>query len=61
MFSVNCRHCLLRGTFFAHRFPIELDVRYKTLSQRAERVEGIGKTLNISSSGVLFTSESELA
>ncbi len=35
-------------------------MRYKTLSQRAGLVEGIGKTLNISSSGVLFTSESEL-
>ncbi len=44
----------------SRRFPLELEVRYKTLSQRAELVEGTGKTLNISSSGVLFTSESEL-
>jgi hypothetical protein len=42
------------------RFPIEREVRYKTLSQRAEVVQGIGKTLNISSSGVLFTSDHEL-
>ncbi len=42
------------------RFPIGLEVCYKTLSQRPEPLEGVGKTLNISSSGVLFTSEYEL-
>ena len=42
------------------RFPIERDVRYKTLNQRSEVLAGNGKTLNISSSGVLFTSEHEL-
>jgi hypothetical protein len=42
------------------RFPIEREVRYKTLSQRTEVVQGSGKTLNISSSGVLFTADHEL-
>jgi hypothetical protein len=42
------------------RFPIEREVRYKTLSQRSEVVQGAGKTLNISSSGVLFTADHEL-
>ena len=42
------------------RFPIERELRYKTLNQRAEILAGNGKTLNISSSGVLFTSEHEL-
>jgi hypothetical protein len=42
------------------RFPIEREARYKTLSQRGEMLIGSGKTLNISSSGVLFTSEHEL-
>jgi hypothetical protein len=42
------------------RFPIERELRYKTLSQRAETVNGVGKTLNISSSGVLFTSVHDL-
>jgi PilZ domain len=42
------------------RFPIEREVRYKTLNQRAEVVSGIGKTLNISSSGVLFTADHDL-
>jgi PilZ domain len=41
------------------RFPIERELRYKTLNQRAEALGGNGKTLNISSSGVLFTSEHE--
>lgn len=42
------------------RFPIEREVRYKTLSQRSEILSGIGRTLNISSSGVLFTADHEL-
>jgi len=42
------------------RFPIEREVRYKTLNQRAETLVGNGKTLNISSSGVLFTSDHDL-
>jgi PilZ domain-containing protein len=42
------------------RFPIEREVRYKTLNQRAEILVGNGKTLNISSSGVLFTSDHDL-
>ena len=43
------------------RFPIEREVRYKTLNQRAEVLSGFGKTLNISSSGVLFTADHDLA
>ena len=42
------------------RFPIERELRYKTLNQRSEILAGNGKTLNISSSGVLFTSDHEL-
>ncbi len=42
------------------RFPIETDVRYRTLNQRAEILTGEGKTLNISSSGILFTSNHDL-
>jgi len=42
------------------RFPIERELRYKTLNQRTEILSGSGKTLNISSSGVLFTSEHDL-
>jgi hypothetical protein len=42
------------------RFPIECAVRYQTMSQRAEILAGNGKTLNISSSGVLFKSDHDL-
>jgi hypothetical protein len=42
------------------RFPIERELRYKTFNQRAEILAGSGKTLNISSSGVLFTSDHDL-
>jgi hypothetical protein len=40
------------------RFPIEREVRYRCLSKRGGGDEvGDGKTINISSSGVLFTSK----
>ncbi|WP_162179850.1 PilZ domain-containing protein [Bryobacter aggregatus] len=44
----------------ADRFPIEREVRYKVLSKRSNDEAGIGKTINMSSSGVLFTSEHSL-
>ena len=44
----------------AQRFPIELDMRYRALSRRSEGLTGIGRTINISSSGVLFTCQHEL-
>jgi len=37
------------------RFPIEREVRYRVLSKRSGEEVGDGKTVNISSSGVLFT------
>ena len=37
------------------RFPIERDVRYRVMNKRGGEEAGDGKTLNISSSGVLFT------
>lgn len=42
------------------RFPIEREVRYKVLSKRGGEEAGSGKTINMSSSGVLFTSEHSL-
>ena len=40
----------------AQRLPIELEVHYRLLSKRAKTVSGVGNTINISSSGALFTS-----
>jgi hypothetical protein len=37
------------------RFPIEREVRYRVLNKRSGEEMGAGKTINISSSGVLFT------
>lgn len=37
------------------RFPIEREVRYRVLNKRSGEETGDGKTVNISSSGVLFT------
>jgi c-di-GMP-binding flagellar brake protein YcgR len=41
----------------ADRFPIEREVRYKILNKRNAQEEGTGKTVNISSAGVLFTTD----
>jgi len=42
------------------RFPIEREVRYRILSKRSPDEAGDGKTVNISSSGVLFTADQVL-
>jgi len=41
----------------ADRFPIERDVRYKVISKKTADEVGIGRTINMSSNGILFTSE----
>jgi hypothetical protein len=42
------------------RFPIEREVRYRIINKRGGEEAGEGKTINMSSSGVLFTSEQML-
>jgi hypothetical protein len=44
----------------ADRFPIERDVRYKVLNKKNQDECGLGKTVNMSSSGILFTTEQML-
>jgi hypothetical protein len=44
----------------AVRFPIAQDVRYRIFRRSATEV-GFGKTINISSNGILFTGEREFA
>jgi PilZ domain len=39
------------------RFPIEREVRYRVLNKRGGEETGDGRTVNISSSGVLFTTK----
>jgi hypothetical protein len=46
-----------RGT---DRMDIEQDVRYRVLNKREPELEASGKTVNISSSGVLFTTDQNL-
>lgn len=41
----------------ADRFPIERDVRFRTLNKKSSEESGVGKTINISSTGVLFTTD----
>jgi len=42
------------------RFPIERDLKYRILSKRNGDEAGSGKTVNMSSNGVLFSTESIL-
>jgi hypothetical protein len=45
----------------SNRLPIEREVRYKVLGgKKSVKQVGLGKTLNMSSGGVLFTTESLL-
>lgn len=41
----------------ADRYPIEREVRYKVLSKKDGDEAGTGTTINMSSSGVLFTTD----
>ena len=42
------------------RMPIQLEVRYRAFGSRASECFGKGTTVNVSSRGVLFTTESAL-
>ncbi|MBZ5618011.1 MAG: PilZ domain-containing protein [Acidobacteriia bacterium] len=46
-----------RGT---SRFPLREEVTYKVLNTKAVKISGTGKTLNIGSGGILFTTEERL-
>jgi hypothetical protein len=54
----NLRSALDRRA--SDRFPIEREVRFKMLSKRHGSDVGLGTTLNMSSSGVLFTTDRAL-
>jgi|SRR5579884_466133 len=41
----------------ADRFPIERDVKYRVLTRKSGEEAGAGKTVNMSSNGVLFTTD----
>jgi c-di-GMP-binding flagellar brake protein YcgR len=42
------------------RFPVKEDVRYRVLQSKAVQVSGSGKTLDMSSGGILFTTSERL-
>lgn len=42
------------------RFPVREEVRYRVLHTKSLHVTGVGKTLNIGSRGILFTTEEKL-
>ena len=42
------------------RFPVREEVKYKVLYRRTGHTNGTGRTVNICSGGILFTTEQEL-
>jgi len=46
-----------RGT---SRFPLQEEVTYKVINGRAGKIIGTGRTLNIGSGGILFSTEERL-
>ncbi len=42
------------------RFPIERDIRYKVSNHKSKDETGVGRTVNMSSDGVLFTTHAHL-
>lgn len=42
------------------RFPFREEVRYRTLRAKSCNIQGTGKTIDMSSGGVFFTTEGEL-
>jgi hypothetical protein len=44
----------------ADRFPIEREVKYKALTRKGLDEPGLGKTINMSSNGILFQTSSTL-
>jgi len=54
---VNSNDSVQADRRHSDRFPIEREVRYRVLNKRSSEETGEGKTINISSSGILFTSE----
>ena len=43
-----------------NRFPLREGVRYRIVQSRSAKITGSGTTLNIGSSGILFTTEEKL-
>ncbi|HEY1337173.1 MAG TPA: PilZ domain-containing protein [Bryobacteraceae bacterium] len=44
----------------SHRYAVDAEVQYKVLSGRTTLTSGHGRTINISSSGILFTAAEAL-
>jgi PilZ domain-containing protein len=57
---VNSNETVQADRRHSDRFPIEREVRFRVMNKRGGEETGDGRTLNISSSGVLFTTEQML-
>jgi hypothetical protein len=42
------------------RFPVQEEVQYRVVNNRGDKISGVGKTLDMSSSGILFTTTNRL-
>ncbi len=57
MFSASATTRTANDRRAADRFPIEREIRFKILSKKSGDEAGTGKTINISSTGILFTTD----
>ncbi len=44
----------------SNRFPLSENVQYRVINNRSDKAAGYGRTLDMSSSGIYFTTESPL-
>lgn len=54
---LNIEHAGNTDRRHSDRFPIEREVHYRVLNKRSGDEQGDGKTINMSSAGILFTTE----
>jgi hypothetical protein len=57
MFSESAASRIPNDRRAADRFPIEREVRFKVMSKKSGDEAGVGRTVNISSTGILFTTD----
>ena len=44
----------------SNRFPLWEELRYRVVNSRADKAYGVGRTLDMSSSGILFSTQNRL-
>jgi len=51
---------LLRDRRKSNRFPVHEELQYRVLNHGADKSEGVGQTVDMSSSGILFATQEKI-